>query len=103
MAGTLFVLPGFVAILGLSLLYAGFQETSLVQALFFGIKAAVLAVVIQAVVRIAQRALKNRIMVTLAALAFVAIFFFAVPFPLSLPQLRWWDWLVATWTHNDSS
>ncbi|MBE0487273.1 chromate efflux transporter [Marinobacter sp.] len=81
-AGTLFVLPGFVAILGLSLLYAGFQETSLVQALFFGIKAAVLAVVIQAVVRIAQRALKNRIMVTLAALAFIAIFFFAMPFPL---------------------
>ncbi|WP_273204520.1 chromate efflux transporter [Marinobacter subterrani] len=81
-AGTLFVLPGFVAILGLSLLYAGFQETSLVQALFFGIKAAVLAVVFQAVVRIAQRALKNRIMVTLAALAFVAIFFFALPFPL---------------------
>lgn len=81
-AGCLFVLPGFLCILLLSLLYAGFQEATLVQALFFGIKAAVLAIVIQAVIRIGQRALKNSYMYALAAAAFIAIFFFAVPFPI---------------------
>jgi chromate transporter len=81
-AGTLFVLPGFMAILILSILYAGFQETSFVQALFFGLKPAVMAIVVEAVIRIGRRALKNSVMVVLAALAFVAIFFFNVPFPL---------------------
>ncbi len=81
-AGALFVLPGFLSILVLSLLYAGFQEASLVQALFFGIKAAVLAIVIQAVIRIGKRVLKNAYMYALAVAAFVAIFFFAVPFPI---------------------
>lgn len=81
-AGGLFVLPGFLSILVLSVLYAGFQEATLVQALFFGIKAAVLAVVIQAVIRIGKRALKNVYMYALASVAFIAIFFFAVPFPV---------------------
>jgi len=81
-AGTLFVLPGFLAILLLSIVYAVYQEATLVAALFFGLKAAVLAVVVEAVIRIGRRALKNWAMVTLAALAFTAIFFFAVPFPL---------------------
>ncbi|HXL68175.1 MAG TPA: chromate efflux transporter [Xanthobacteraceae bacterium] len=81
-AGTLFVLPGVVAILILSILYAGFKELTLVQAIFFGIKAAVLAIVVEAVIRIGKRALKNGAMVALAAAAFVAIFFLDVPFPL---------------------
>jgi chromate transporter len=81
-AGILFVLPGFAAILALSLLYAGFQETTLVQSLFFGLKPAVVAIVVQAVLRIGGRALKNRAMISLAAAAFVAIFFFEIPFPL---------------------
>jgi len=81
-AGGLFVLPGFLSILVLSVLYAGFQDATLVQALFFGIKAAVLAIVIQAVIRIGKRALKNAYMYALAAIAFIAIFFFAVPFPM---------------------
>ncbi|MCA9532106.1 MAG: chromate efflux transporter [Myxococcales bacterium] len=80
-AGLLFVLPGFVAILGLSVLYAGFRELPAVDAVFFGLKAAVLAVVVEAVLRIGKRALKSRAMVAVAALAFVAIFFFDVPFP----------------------
>jgi len=80
-AGGLFVLPGFLSILVLSLLYAGFQDATLVQALFFGIQAAVLAIVIQAVIRIGKRALKNAYMYALATAAFIAIFFFAVPFP----------------------
>jgi chromate transporter len=81
-AGLLFVLPGFVAILGLSMLYAGFRELPAIEAVFFGLKAAVLAVVVEAVLRIGKRALKSRLMVLVAAVAFVAIFFFDVPFPL---------------------
>jgi chromate transporter len=81
-AGILFVVPGFVSILLLSLLYAGFQETTVVQSLFFGLKPAVVAIVVQAVFRIGGRALQNRAMITLAVAAFVAIFFFEVPFPL---------------------
>ncbi len=82
MAGTLFVLPGFFSILALSIIYAGFQQTIFVQALFFGLKPAVMALVIEAVIRIGRRAPKNEAMIGLAALAFVAIFFFDVPFPL---------------------
>jgi chromate transporter len=82
MAGGLFILPGIVAIMGLSWIYALYGQVGIVAALFFGLKAAVLAVVLDAVVRIAKRALKNRVMVGLAAAAFVAIFFFDVPFPI---------------------
>ncbi|MGH7278795.1 MAG: chromate efflux transporter, partial [Candidatus Rokuibacteriota bacterium] len=81
-AGTLFVLPGFLSILALSILYAGFQTLVVVQAVFFGIKAAVLAVVIAAVLRIGRRALRTPPMYAIAAAAFVAIFFFDVPFPV---------------------
>ncbi|MEC9367905.1 MAG: chromate efflux transporter [Pseudomonadota bacterium] len=81
-AGTLFVLPGAIVILILSVLYAGFRELTVVDALFFGIKCAVLAVVVEAVLRIGKRALKNWMLALLAATAFVAIFFFAVPFPI---------------------
>ena len=71
-AGILFVLPGFVVILTLSALYATFQAVPLVQALFFGIKAAVLAVVVEALLRIGRRILKGRGHLALAVLAFVA-------------------------------
>ncbi|NKB21389.1 MAG: chromate efflux transporter [Alphaproteobacteria bacterium] len=81
-AGTLFIVPGAVVILALSVLYAGFNDLSIVQAIFFGIKAAVLAVVVQAVLRIGSRALTNNLMIAIAVTAFVAIFFFAVPFPV---------------------
>jgi chromate transporter len=80
-AGGLFVLPGFVALMVLSWLYAGFGNIGAVQALFFGLKAAVLAIVLEAVVKVGKRALRNRTMVALAGLAFIGIFFFAVPFP----------------------
>src|SRR6195952_3886668 len=80
-AGGLFILPGVIAIMALSYIYAGYGNVSFFEALFFGLKAAVLAIVIQAVVRVGKRALRNRIMAALAALAFIAIFFFNVPFP----------------------
>jgi chromate transporter len=81
-AGTLFVLPGFLSILGLSVVYVGFQHVLAVQAIFFGIKAAVLAIVVEAVIRIGRRALAGRLHYALAAGAFVALFVFQVPFPL---------------------
>ena len=81
-AGILFVLPGFFAILTLSILYAGYGTTAFVAALFYGLKPAVMAVVVEAVIRIGRRSLKNRILLGIAVVAFVAIFFFEVPFPL---------------------
>ncbi|WP_315838713.1 chromate efflux transporter [Bradyrhizobium prioriisuperbiae] len=82
MAGGLFIVPGIIAIMGLSYIYAAFGNVGFVAALFFGLKAAVLAIVIQAVVRVGKRALRNPVMIGLAAVAFVAIFFFNIPFPI---------------------
>src|SRR5712691_7615982 len=84
MAGGLFIVPGIIAIMGLSYIYAAFGNVGVIEALFFGLKAAVLAIVIQAVVRVGKRALRNRTMIALAAIAFIAIFFFAVPFPVTI-------------------
>ena len=81
-AGLFFVLPGFFVILALSVLYAGFREVPEVAAAFYGVKAAVLAVVIEALIRIGRRALTHPAAVALAALAFIAIFFLEVPFPI---------------------
>lgn len=81
-AGILFVLPGFLSILLLSVLYALYRDLAFVEALFFGLKAAVLAVVVEAVFRIGRRALRNRVMLLIAGLAFIGIFFLTIPFPL---------------------
>src|SRR5205809_5660773 len=75
MAGGLFILPGIICIMGLSYIYAAFGKVGFIEALFFGLKAAVLAIVIEAVVRVGKRALRNRIMVALAAIACIAIVF----------------------------
>ncbi|NUN16604.1 MAG: chromate efflux transporter [Myxococcales bacterium] len=80
-AGLLFVLPGFIAILALSILYATLREVPAISGLFFGLKAAVFALVVEAVLRIGKRAIKSRIQWFIAATAFVAIFFLEVPFP----------------------
>jgi chromate transporter len=81
-AGILFVLPGFVSIMALSWVYFAFGNVGAVAALFFGLKAAVLAIVLEAVRRIGSRAIRNRAMLLIAAAAFFAIFAFDVPFPL---------------------
>ncbi|WP_102783688.1 chromate efflux transporter [Thalassospira sp. GB04J01] len=81
-AGVLFVLPGVIAIMAVSWIYAIWGNVGIVAALFFGLKAAVLAIVVQAVIRIGRRALKNRAMLMIATTAFIAIFAFEVPFPL---------------------
>jgi chromate transporter len=81
-AGTLFVVPGVVALMVLSWIYVIWGNVSFVAGLLFGLKAAVLAVVIEAVLRVGRRALKSRLAVAIAAIGFIALFFFAVPFPL---------------------
>lgn len=81
-AGILFVLPGFLVMLGLAALYAGFSDLTYVQGLFLGIKPAVLAVVVQAGLRIGGRALKDGFARAVAAASFLALFALDVPFPL---------------------
>ena len=81
-AGILFVLPGAFVMLGLSLLYAFGRGIPLIDGALFGIKAAVLVIVIEALFRIGKRALKSSILLGLAAAAFVGIFFLMLPFPL---------------------
>ncbi|RKE76949.1 chromate efflux transporter [Rhizobium sp. AG855] len=81
-AGILFILPGFLSILALSYIYVLYGDVTAVAGLFFGLKAAVLAIVLQAVIRIGSRALKGPAMMAIAAAAFIAIFAFRVPFPL---------------------
>ncbi len=81
-AGLLFVLPGAAVMLALSLVYALAGNVPFVAALFVGIKAAVLAIVIEALLRVARRALSGVVDWLIAAAAFVGIFFFALPFPV---------------------
>jgi chromate transporter len=81
-AGVLFILPGFVTILALSIFYALYQGMLVADAVFFGLKPAVLAIVIHAVFRISKRVLNNIAMIILAITAFIAIFCFSLPFPV---------------------
>ena len=81
-AGLLFVLPGALTMLGLSIVYALYGNLPLVAGLFYGIKAAVLAIVVEALLRIARRGLNSGLMAAVAAAAFLALFAFDVPFPL---------------------
>jgi chromate transporter len=89
-AGTLFVLPGLVSLGFLSWLYASYGQIGFVGALFFGMKAAVLAIVLEAVLRIGRRALKRPIYVGIAACAFVGIFFLSIPFPFIIAGAGLW-------------
>jgi chromate transporter len=82
LAGALFVLPGFIAIMAFSVVYATWGYHPLVAGLFLGLKAAVVALITEAILRIGRRALRSKLAVTIAVLAFVAIFLLRVPFPL---------------------
>jgi chromate transporter len=81
-AGGLFVVPGFLSILVLSIVYAGFQDVAIVGAVFFGLKPAVLAIVLEAMIRIGRRALTTTLARAIGAGAFIAIFVFGILFPL---------------------
>jgi len=79
--GTLFVLPSVFILLGLSWLYAALGHLPAVDAIFYGLKPAVAAIVVEAVLRIGKKSLKNEVLVLLAALSFIGIYFLQIPFP----------------------
>ena len=81
-AGVLFVLPGAATVLILSMIYVTYQESMAVEATFFGVKAAVLAIVITALWRLARRVLRRMLLVAITGFSFIASFVFSVPFPL---------------------
>ena len=81
-AGLLFVLPGACVVLALSMIYAAFGTVPLVAALFTGVQAAVVAIVIEALIRVSKRALKGRVYWVIAGLAFLALFALNIPFPV---------------------
>ena len=96
-AGILFVLPGLLAMLALSVLYVAQGDTAFVSGLFLGLSPAVLAIVVQAVLRIGTRALRNRVLVVLAIAAFLALALFGVPFPLVVLGAGVVGWAVHRW------
>lgn len=94
-AGGLFVLPGACVVLALSMVYAAFGQVPLVAALFYGVQAAVLAIVLHALQRVARKALKHRWHWVVAVLAFVALFAFNVPFPLVIIAAAVTGWVMS--------
>lgn len=82
LAGGLFILPGFLSILLLSFLYVVYQDVGFVQGLFYGMKPAIIAIVTAALVRISQKSLTTDFYKSVAALSFIALFFFNISFPL---------------------
>ena len=94
-AGILFVLPGAFVMLGLSLLYALGRGVPLIDGALFGIKAAVLVIVVEALIRIGKRALKTSVLLAIAGAAFVGIYFMAIPFPVIVIAAALIGWLVA--------
>jgi chromate transporter len=96
-AGGLFVLPGVIALLVLSAIYVAFGETVAVTSLFAGLAPAVLAIVVQAVIRVAKRALNSRALVAIAVAAFVALALFGVPFPIVVALAGLTGWALGRW------
>ena len=94
-AGVLFVLPGFLAMLALSWLYVAHGDTTFVTGLFLGLAPAVVAIVVQAVVRLGRRALRTRTLVGLAVAAFLGLAVFALPFPLVVLGAGVGGWLLS--------
>ncbi|MFK7994000.1 MAG: chromate efflux transporter [Granulosicoccus sp.] len=81
-AGLLFVIPGAVVIMALAAIYGVFGDVPLVSALFYGIKAAVLVIVVEALLRVSKKALTQKLHWLIAAFAFIGIFFLSIPYPL---------------------
>lgn len=100
-AGGLFVLPGAFVVLGLSLIYAAFGQVPLIAALFTGVQAAVIAIVIEALIRVSKRALKSREAYLIAVAAFAALFVFKLPFPLVILAAAIWGFIRTPGTARD--
>jgi chromate transporter len=94
-AGLLFVLPGACVVLALSMVYAAYGEVPFVAALFFGVKCAVVVVVIEALLRVSKRALKGRAQWVIAGLAFLGLFAFNLPFPVIIGAAAVWGFFTA--------
>ncbi|WP_312943293.1 chromate efflux transporter [Agrobacterium sp.] len=94
-AGTLFIVPGFIVIVALAAAYALYQDTHWLPALLSGLKAGVLAIVIEALLRVAKRALVSRSLMYIAGAAFIALFLFGLPFPLVILIAGAVGWFVA--------
>ena len=101
-AGLLFVIPGALVVLALSAIYAAYGNVTFVEAVFFGIKAAVLVIVVEALLRIAKRALKQAEHWLIAGLSFIAIFFLALPFPLIVFLAALWGFFRLA-VHDDDA
>jgi chromate transporter len=95
-AGFLFVLPGAAVIMALAILYSSYGNVPLVEALFYGIKAAVLVIVVEALLRVGKKALSARLHWIIAAAAFVGIFFLSFPYPLIVLAAGLFGWLFST-------
>lgn len=96
LAGLLFVLPGALVIAALAYLYVTYGHVPGVQAAFLGIKASVIAIVVQALLRLSTKTLLNTVDWVLAGLAFIAIFVFQIPFPLIVVLAGLWGFVTAT-------
>src|ERR671913_2592199 len=96
-AGGLFVLPGGVALLALSAIYVAYGSTTAVLAVFAGLAPAVLAIVVQAVIRVAGRALHGPALWTIAVAAFLALALFGVPFPVVVGVAGLAGWALHRW------
>ena len=96
-AGTLFVLPGMLALLALSMVYVGYGDSEPVTAVFAGLAPAVLVIVVQAVMRVGGRALGHPALVAVAVAAFVALSVFALPFPVVVAAAAVAGWALGRW------
>ncbi|WP_222267336.1 chromate efflux transporter [Modestobacter marinus] len=96
-AGGLFVLPGVVALLALSAVYVAFGDTTAITAVFAGLAAAVLAIVVQAVIRVARKALDSRALIAIAVASFAALALFGVPFPIVVALAGLTGWALGRW------
>lgn len=105
-AGTLFILPGFVVMLALSAIYSVFGTVTWVSGLLFGLQAAVVALVLQAMVRLARRTLHGPVLVCIAVASFLGLFALALPFPLVIALAAAAGWLLGrlrpTWIDRTS-
>ncbi len=101
-AGALFVIPGAIVIMALAWIYAIYGNVPIIQALFLGVKAAVLVIVVEALLKISKKALKSNSLKTLAVLSFISIFFLNIPYPLIVLAAAAYGFFIARGQLSDA-